>query len=119
MFCSKQAHTLIIDTHFRSLRAKHNNFKASYDELLKLSKCRSVHSQNLQLMVKEVYKSLNHIGPEIGWDAFEKIEIIKFIDPENPENKVTLDLKCGSRVKLPFPKNAVCLNSFDLRAGSA
>ena len=70
-------------------------------------------------MVKEVYKSLNHICPEIGWDAFEKIEIIKFIDPENPENKVTLDLKCGSRVKLPFPKNAVCLNSFDLRAGSA
>ena len=119
MFCSKQAHTLIIDTHFRSLRAKHNNFKASYDELLKLSGCRSVHSQNLQYMVKEVYKSLNHIGPEIGWDAFEKIEIIKFIDPDNPENKITLDLKCGSRVKLPFPKNTVCLNSFDLRAGSA
>ena len=119
MFCSKQAHTLIIDIHFRSLRARHNNFKASYAELLKLSKCRSVHIQNLQLMLQEVYKSINHIGPKIGWDAFEKIEIIKFIDPNNPENKTILELKCGSRVKLPFPKNSVCINSFDFRAGSA
>ena len=116
MFCSKQAHTLIINTHFRSLRARQNNFRASYDELLKLSKCQSVHAQNLQLMLREVYKSINHIGAKLGWDAFETIEII---DPNDPEKKAKLELRCGSRVKLPFPKNAVCLNSFDFRAGSA
>ena len=39
-------------------------------------------------MVKEIYKSLNHIGHEMGQDAFGKIEIIKFTNPENPEDKV-------------------------------
>ena len=75
--------------------------------------------QNLHLMIKEVYKSLNHIGPRIGWDAFEKIDIIKAAAPINPGENAKLELRCGSRVKLPFPKNTVCLNTFDFRAGSA
>ena len=118
MFCCKQAHTLIANTHFRSLRARQFNFKASYEQLLKISECRSVHVQNLQLMLQEVYKSINHIGPILGWDAFE------LMDPKPPsvdvsDDRKTLDLRCGDRVKLPFPKNAVCINSFDFRAGAA
>ena len=115
MFCCKQAHSLIINTHFRSLRARQYNFKASYDQLLKLSDCQPVHTQNLQLMLQEVYKSINHIGPKLGWDA---LELVDSKDPTNP-TKPKIELRCGSRIKLPFPKNTVCINSFDFRAGSA
>ena len=39
--------------------------------LIKKTNSLDIHSKNLQLMMIEVFKSLNHIGPEIIWDTFE------------------------------------------------
>ena len=71
MFCSKQAHNLINDTHFRALRAKCNAFDTPYDELLKTSNCLAVHEYNLNLMLVEVYKNMHSIGPKINWNSFD------------------------------------------------
>ena len=64
-------------------------------------------------MLLEVFKSVNHIGPEIGWDKVELVD--PEINPQNPKRT----LRRGAQIKLPIPKNTVCLNSFYYRAGQA
>ena len=39
--------------------------------LIKKTNSLDIHSKNLQLMMIKVFKSLNHIGPQIIWDTFE------------------------------------------------
>ena len=73
MFCSKLAHNLLVNTHCRAFRAKHKNLNLSYDDLLKKANCESIHTQNLQFMLVEVYKSVNKIGNKLGWNKFEII----------------------------------------------
>ena len=57
-------------------------------------------------MLEEVYKSINHIGPQLGWNSFELVD-------------TKCNIRFGHRIKLPLAKNTVCINSFDFRAGSA
>ena len=113
MFCNKMAHNLLKDTHRRALRAKLNSFSLDYDELLEKTDCKSIHEQNLELMLVEIFKSVKHIGPEVGWD---KVELV---DPELDPNDPKRTTRRGAQIKLPIPKNAVCLNSFFYRAGQA
>ena len=70
MYCSKQAHNLLANTHKKALRARYNNFTLSYDELLQKSESVSIHAKNLQLMVCEIYKTVNYLNPKIMWDSF-------------------------------------------------
>ena len=70
MFCCKRAHSLIDKTHHKALCAKLNTFAFTYDELLLRSNSISIHSKNLQLMVIEIFKSLNRLNPEFMWDCF-------------------------------------------------
>ena len=104
MFCSKQAHNLINDTHFRALRAKCNAFDTPYDELLKTSNCLAVHEYNLNLMLVEVYKNMHSIGPKINWNSFDLM----------PQ---TYNLRRGNKIRLPLAQNTICTNSFEFRAG--
>ena len=124
MFCSKLAHNLLNETHYRALKAKQNSFNLSYNELLKEAKCESIHVQNLQLMLVEVYKSVNNLGNKLGWDQFEIIQRKNDEDDENDNNGDDSKtkgphLRRGAQIKLPHPKNTVCLNSFNFRAGQA
>ena len=121
MFCSKLAHNLLTETHCKALRAKHNSLNLSYAELLRKAKCESIHSQNLQFMLMEVYKSVNNIGNKLGWNQFEIIPNKNEDDEEDVDaNSTKLPrLRRGTQVKLPLPKNTVCLNSFNFRAGQA
>ena len=122
MFCSKLAHNLLVNTHFRALKAKQNNLNLSYDDLLKKAKCESIHTQNLQFMLVEVYKSVNNIGNKLGWNKFEIIPQKNDEDENNDEDddsKKGPRLRRGAQIKLPLPKNTICLNSFNFRAGQA
>ena len=73
-------------------------------------------------MLVEVYKSVNNIGNKLGRNQFEFIQ-----NPtDEAENKNEDDnsnkrprLRRGAQIKLPLPKNTVCLNSFNFRAGQA
>ena len=51
------------------------NFDSSLDELLIRNEEKSVHVQNLQKLMIEVYKSLNDENPSFLWDLFTKKEI--------------------------------------------
>ena len=71
MFCSKQVHNLIDSTHRRTLCAELNTFTVTLDEMmLEKSNTLSVHTKNLQLLLTEIFKSVNHLNPEFIWDSF-------------------------------------------------
>ena len=60
--------------HKRALRILLKDFDASFDELLIRNDEKTVHVQNLQKLMIEVYESLNHENPSSLWDLFERKE---------------------------------------------
>ena len=106
MFCSKQAHSLINITHFKALCARFNIFSESFDQLLLRSNTSSIHTRNLNLMVIEIFKSLNCLNPKIMWNTFE-------VKPSS------YNLRQGQSLLIPVAKTVRALNSFDLRASLA
>lgn len=57
-------------------------------------------------MLMEAYKSVNQLGPKLSWNNFVFLP-------------TKYNLRRGNQVKLPFPHNTICTNSFDFRAGVA
>ena len=104
MFCSKQANTLLNSTHFKGLRARYSDFSSTFDELLQISNSTYIHSKNLRLMLFEVYKTVNHLNPEIMWDSFNVKKV----------NKYTL--RRGENLEIPLARTTRAKNSFDFRA---
>ena len=51
------------------------DFDASFDDLLIRNEEETVNVQNLQKLMTEVYKSLNHENPSFLWDLFTRKEI--------------------------------------------
>ena len=72
MLCSKESATLINTTHKRALRAQYMRFDLKLDELLKMSRSYSIHTKYLQLLLVEVYKTLNRLNPSFMWNLFQK-----------------------------------------------
>ena len=106
MFCSKQAQNLINVTHHKALCARFNSFSYTLDELLIKSNSSTIHTKNLQLLVGEVYKSLNRLSPEIAWDIF------------TPKQS-RYNLRQGSSLIIPNARTTRGMNSFDFRAALA
>ena len=100
MFCCKSAQSLIDKTHFRALKARYSNFSESFDSLLARSKSVKIHHRNINLMVIEVFKSLNQIGPKILHDIFM-------------QRHIDYELRSGDSLQIPNFRN---INSFDFRA---
>ena len=72
MFCGKMSDNLIVKTHYRTFRAIYDAQTRSYEELLYLSGKKIIHTQNLQILMVEVYKCLNNISPSFTWDYFKQ-----------------------------------------------
>ena len=53
------------------LRLVLGDFTASLEELLEISESSSIHIQNLQSLMTEVYKCLNRLYPEFMWEMFQ------------------------------------------------
>ena len=70
MFCSKISDNLVVKTHYRTLRAIYNTQTRSHEELLHLSGKKKIHTQNLQILMVEVYKCLNNMSTP--WDYFKQ-----------------------------------------------
>ena len=107
MFCSKQGHNLLYNTHYKALRARLDDFSSSFVELLKLTDSCDIHTTNLNLLMIEVFKTVNNLGPKIMWDSF------KFKDP----NKYCL--RRGRNLEIPKAHTTRDINSFDFRAAMA
>ena len=88
MFCSKTAGKKLDSTHKRAIRAVHLDFSTCSDELLEVHSITPLHRRNLQLLLTEVYKTVNHLNPEFMWNLFS-------------ENHIKYNLRCGKILNLP------------------
>ena len=71
MFCGKMSDNLIVKTHYRTLRAIFDAQTRSYEELRDLSG-KKIHTQNLQILMVEVYKCLNNTSLPFTRDYFKQ-----------------------------------------------
>ena len=67
MFCGKTAKNEMNRVHKRALRVVLRDYDASFDELLVENEEKNIHAGNLQMLIIEVYKSLNHQNPSFLW----------------------------------------------------
>ena len=49
--------------------------KSSFEELIERDNTKTIHTKNLQKLMIEVYKSLNHLNPEYMWELFVKKDV--------------------------------------------
>ena len=72
MFCGRAANKEINRLHKRALRILLQDYDASFNELLIRNEEKTVHVQNLQKLMIEVNKPLNHENPSFLWDLFTR-----------------------------------------------
>ena len=72
MFCGKMSDNRIVKTHYKTLRAIYLTKTRSYEEVLHLSGRKKIHTQNLQILMVELYKCLSNISPPFAWDYFKQ-----------------------------------------------
>ena len=81
MFGDKMSYILIVKTHYRTPRAIYDTQTRSYEEPPDLSGKNKIHSQNLPILMVEVYKCLNNIRPPFVWDYFKQKIILRKQNP--------------------------------------
>ena len=73
LFCSKAANDLINRTTKRALRITYNsNNEEALDALLQRDGTLTIHKKNLQKLMVEIYKTINHLNPPYMRDLFTK-----------------------------------------------
>ena len=72
MFCGKMSDNLIVKTLYRTLKAICDIQTRLCEELLDVSGKKKILTQNLQILMTEVYKCLNNISPPFTWDHLSK-----------------------------------------------
>ena len=75
LFCSKAANNEINRTHKRALRTLYRDYESTFEELLDRGDTKTTHKKNLQNLMVEIYKSMNHLNPEYMWDFFVKKDV--------------------------------------------
>ena len=55
MFCSRRSNSLVNNVHERALRIVSDDHNSSYSELLMTKKEHTIHQQNINVLVKEIY----------------------------------------------------------------
>ena len=65
MFCSRLSNNLINNIHERALRATFDDHTGSFTQLLEKKRESTIHHQNMQALMKEIYKFTNNLSPPI------------------------------------------------------
>ena len=65
MFSLRQSNNLINKVHERGLRLAYRDETKEFQQILKEQNEITIHQKNLQVLVTEVYKFVNSIGPPI------------------------------------------------------
>ena len=71
MFCSRRSNSLVNNVHERAFRIVHDDHNSSYSELLKTKNERTIHQQNINVLMKEFYKFENDLSPPLFDDMFQ------------------------------------------------
>ena len=69
MFCSRSCDNTITKLQERALRLIYDDYESSFDGLFNKNKSFSIHHQNIQKLMIEVYKSLNKPSPDNYFDS--------------------------------------------------
>ena len=72
LFCNKGANKEIDRTHKRALRILYKDYESPFETLLTRSDSFYIHVRNLQKLMTEIYKSINHLNPSLIWEFHEK-----------------------------------------------
>ena len=62
MFWSRRSNSLVNNVHERALRIAHGDHNSSYSELVKNKNERTIHQQNINVLMKEIYKFENDLS---------------------------------------------------------
>ena len=88
MFCSKSCNAKTDRAQKRALRAVYHRSEATLEELIILDGSKTIHAKNLQALMLEVCKSVNHMNPRIMWNLFT-------------EKEISYSLRAGKKFVLP------------------
>ena len=69
MFCSRNSKKKINRLHERALRLVYDDYSSSFETLLEKDSSFTIHHQNIQSMLIEIYKSLNKASAENFFDS--------------------------------------------------
>ena len=58
-----------------ALRVLYGDYDSSFDQLLARAGSITVHQKNLQILMIEIYKTMNHLNPSYIWGFFVKKDI--------------------------------------------
>ena len=75
MFCSRRSISLVNNVHERGLKIVHDDHNSSYSELLKTKNEHTIHRQNINVLMKEIYKFENDLCPPLIDDMFQVCKI--------------------------------------------
>ena len=109
---SKTNQTKIVKVHKRTLRTISNKFSSNYDELLVENRTIKIHQKHLQILMTEVYKIKNQIGPKILWGV-----CTQKMQPYNLRNSNLLSLPKTNSIK--FGTNSITVYPVKLRTQTA
>ena len=65
MFCSRGSNSLVNNVNERALRIVHDDHKSSYSEPAKTKNERTIHQQNINFLMKEIFKFGNDVSPPL------------------------------------------------------
>ena len=102
MFCGRTANNRINQLHKRALRVLHNNYTATFEDLLEKSEEVTVHCSNLQKLMIEIYECTNYTGPAVFTEFFTSKEI-------------SYDLRIKSLLQIPEVKTSYGQSSLSFR----
>ena len=71
MFCSRKMNRKINHVHERALRLVYNDYRSSFDELLKIDKSISIHHRNIHNVAIEMYKVKNNLSLPFMQEIFD------------------------------------------------
>ena len=75
MFHDRKSNNKINKIHERALRIIHKDSTSNFEELLIKSNSVSVHQRNLQLLLTEIYKTVNNLNPSFMAEVFVTKEV--------------------------------------------
>ena len=70
MFCSRSLNNRINGIHGRALRLIHNDNVSTFQDILEMTKEKTIYQNNLESLAKETYKFSNGLSSPIMYDAF-------------------------------------------------
>ena len=95
MFCSRSCNNKINKLQERALRLVYDDYESCFDVLRNKNKSFSIHHQNIQKLMIEVYKSLNKPSPDNYFDSLFTSK--RRQDPLQNDLLVASCKNCGQR----------------------